>query len=282
MRIYWIEDGRRRGPISVPDAIAKLQLGELQPDMQAWHSGCESWVPLRELPALSDYFASPQPASPAAEEPATPLPPNLPPLPPPVATTVLRVMLPRPWVRFLARMVDTALYATFVLGIAYLFQVPYNTWIFPGSIFFWIPMVLLEACMLYTWGSTPGKSWLGIRVRPLNGRLSFAAALKRSVLVYVLGMGCMFSFLMLVMLILSYFGVVRRGVALWDIHTGTAPVVTRQPSVLKRFFVVVYLFFCLKLCGLYTKPWMPDIVEEIRENDPKTARLIEEFMSMDR
>ena len=53
MRIYWIEDKKKHGPISVPEVISRVQMGELSPTTKAWHKGCEQWMPLKDLPALA-------------------------------------------------------------------------------------------------------------------------------------------------------------------------------------------------------------------------------------
>ncbi|HIX20727.1 MAG TPA: DUF4339 domain-containing protein, partial [Candidatus Akkermansia intestinigallinarum] len=56
MDIYWIKDKRRCGPATVPDVISLVQMGEISPDTKGWHAGCKQWMPLRELPALSDFL----------------------------------------------------------------------------------------------------------------------------------------------------------------------------------------------------------------------------------
>ncbi|MBQ9835074.1 MAG: DUF4339 domain-containing protein [Akkermansia sp.] len=87
MDIYWIENGKRKGPVTVPDIISLVQMGELTPDTQGWHAGCAAWMPLRELPALADFLGNLENRSKAAkQEDTTPaereqnLPGGLPPI----------------------------------------------------------------------------------------------------------------------------------------------------------------------------------------------------------
>ena len=117
MDIYWIADKRKCGPATVPDVISLVQMGELTPDTKGWHAGCEQWMPLRELPALVDFLQE-KPA-PEAEEELPPVPaagaeaeerPDV------VPENAVRVYLPSPAARMLARLVDMALYMALVFG----------------------------------------------------------------------------------------------------------------------------------------------------------------------
>ena len=92
MDIYWIRDKKRCGPATVPDVISLVQMGELTRDTLGWHSGCEKWMSLEKLPALSDFLDDLEPRNRAGEQAeddasdvsgsASSLPEGLPPLPP--------------------------------------------------------------------------------------------------------------------------------------------------------------------------------------------------------
>lgn len=281
MRIYWIANGQRCGPASVPDMLAKLELGELSAETQGWHAGCEGWRPLRELPALAEHLERISKRSEAAAAPAAGQEEEEKPLPQQNSNKVLmKVMLPSPGTRFLARMIDVAIYSTILLGVMYALNVPYKGHFQPGSLFFWLPMVLIEAYILSRWGTTPGKSLLGIRVQHIKGRFSYGSALKRSALVFVLGTGCMvFPLLFLITLGVSYYGISRHGIAVWDIRSSTLPMVTFRPSVWKRLFAILFLIFSFHLCVEYMKPWLPDMIDELRARDPSAAQTLEEWIS---
>lgn len=261
----------------MPDVLSMLQLGELKPDTLGWHTGCEQWLPLRELPALADFFAE----EPALEEPppiavelGEKLPPNLPPL-------LFDVILPGPMARFLARMVDMGLYASLLLGVFYVMKVPYADHLQPGSMFFWLPWVLIEACLISQCGVTPGKWLLGIRMQSTKGKLRFPSALLRSVIAFILGLGCMYAPFLFVMLIISYFSVRRRGVAIWDVNSAIVPMMASAPTPARKVGACLAIFLCIQLSGNFMRPWLPDMIDIIRERDPKAAQVLEEWTNRD-
>ena len=96
--------------------------------------------------------------------------------------------LPRPYVRFWARAIDGGLYlATLpllaaVVGTGFFFYVCFLFWLAAA--------VGLEALLLATVGTTPGKAILGVCVSSADGKkLSFAQAWRRSYSLYVRGKG---------------------------------------------------------------------------------------------
>lgn len=278
MRIYWIAEGKQCGPVTVPDMLAKLQLGELQPDTLGWHSGCKGWAPLHQLPALAEYFEE-EAAAPDIKLAYKDGKLSESDLPPVTQTVSLHLALPKPLWRFFARMVDMALYATLTLGAMYFMQVPYRSYFHPGNIFFWLPMFVIEALMMCKWGTTPGKCWLGIRLKCLRGRISFATALARCGLVFTLGLGCAFPLIAPIMLLFSYVSVQRRGVAVWDIYSAVLPIVERPLVSIQKLLVPLFLVLAFYLCSAYMLPWMPDIINEFRAQDPEQAQWLESWMS---
>lgn len=292
MRIYWIENKQRCGPATVPDILARIQLGELSADTLGWHSGCKEWRPLRELPALADFLAEDDDKTPAEESaPSAPGDEGEPsPAPAPQQTSgptlrsispvdVLGIMLPKPGDRLLARLVDMALYATLVLGIMYVFEVPYMPAFNPGTPTFWLPMPLLEALIIYHGHTTPGKRWIGIRLEYARRRPG--NCLMRSILAFVLGMGCMMSPIMVVTMLLSYHQVKRRGVVTWDVVTGTLPMIVRKVTASTRVAMVFCLFFLTCLCSKYMQPWVPEMHKELEKQFPETVEKLRELMPPD-
>jgi len=119
---------------------------------------------------------------------------------------------PHPWLRLLARVVDLAV---FVLVLA----VPAVA-INPG-----LPdaagnslallTIPIEAALLATWGTTPGKALLGVRVRDAGGgKLSFGAALRRAAAVWTFGL--MANTIILVTGLMSWHRLRRHGATYWD------------------------------------------------------------------
>lgn len=78
----------------------------------------------------------------------------------------------------------------------------------------WIP---IETLMLGTLGTTPGKWVFGIKLQSGAGaKLGFGAALLRSALVCVQGLGLGLPIVALVTLIYSYDKLTKTGTTLWD------------------------------------------------------------------
>ncbi|HMF42950.1 MAG TPA: PDZ domain-containing protein [Polyangia bacterium] len=93
----------------------------------------------------------------------------------------------RPWRRLAARTVDVAV---FFLGLA-LIAVAINPAlpdiIGPSFVLLTIP---LEAALLASWGTTPGKALLCVRVRAADGtKLRFGQAVRRAAAVWTFGLG---------------------------------------------------------------------------------------------
>lgn len=96
-----------------------------------------------------------------------------------------------PWARFLARFFDYSLFFLFLFLMRHLFHgtLPLGSYerLVPFEYFVWIP---IEALFLSTWGTTPGKFFLRIKITPFKGKkLPFIEALRRSFLVWFRGFG---------------------------------------------------------------------------------------------
>lgn len=121
----------------------------------------------------------------------------------------------RPWVRYWARYIDMYLFITLIVIIQLLVfptkQLNETTAIL-GIYFIWI---FLEAQLMATWGTTPGKWLLKIRVRDSNfNKLTLKTALLRSALVWLIGAGMyVFSF---ITEIFSYVMLQNKGITVWD------------------------------------------------------------------
>lgn len=298
MDIYWIENGKRKGPVTVPDIISLVQMGELTPETQGWHAGCAQWMPLRELPALVDFLGNLENRSKAVqqeEEPNTAnqeqaLPAGLPPIQPtPVPqktaddTTSPRIVEVFPATasaRLMARFVDTALYTAAALGVAYGLGLEYNSYYTPSAPVFWLPMVVLEALCLSRTGTTPGKWLMGIRIASLVGSpgISFGRALLRSALVFFLGMGLMMFPVGIIMMLFSYWSLRSRGICLWDARATTLPVQPAKSGAGRFVGAIITIYLALTAAGLFMQPWMPTMLDEIEKQSPEAARQLRELM----
>jgi len=124
----------------------------------------------------------------------------------------------RPWVRYLARMVDIWLFsmaAGFAIGIyaPSILNVP-DIVLTIGILFAW---VFQESILLANCGTTPGKWLFKIKVRDSRGKkLSFSDALNRSFSVLFKGLGAGIPFIGFFALLSSRSKLKRDGVTTWD------------------------------------------------------------------
>ncbi|MBI3508053.1 MAG: RDD family protein [Chlamydiia bacterium] len=114
--------------------------------------------------------------------------------------------LATPWIRFLGRFFDYALWiaALWLLHKIFGGGAPFAHYerFIPYEFFTWIP---IEAILLYSWGTTPGK-WL-LRAQIVQGRrkrLDISSAFRRSFFVWFRGLGMMIPVLNFLCLIIAY------------------------------------------------------------------------------
>ncbi len=293
MDIYWIKEQKRCGPATVPDVVSMVQSGELTPETRGWHVGCEGWMPLRDLPALIDFLNPREPEGETASEPvstsdeATPGSDREEALPPvPVAepdseqhpdTFTLRVNVYNPGagVRLLARLVDMSLYSTLVYAMIYMLNVGYSPYLLLSSPLFWLGMIALETISLRLFGTTPGKKLLNIYVWELSQEgffgLSPMKAFFRSFMVFIGGLGMMMYMLPLIMGIISWFTLNRRGATSWDLRGNTRPVQFSRPGA-PRFVMAALVLFCsLHCCSFFLQPWLPAWLDDLARQAPSQA-----------
>ncbi len=125
----------------------------------------------------------------------------------------------RPWIRWAARIFDIYLFS-FAIGILLGFLFPSVLDKIPDRVFSILVIALyvfVEPLMLCSWGTTPGKAILKIRLRRQHGlMLSYAQAFNRSASVWSQGLGCGIPLISLLFLSRSYSRLVEYGVTQWD------------------------------------------------------------------
>lgn len=125
---------------------------------------------------------------------------------------------PNPGFRFLARFFDYSLWISALYLLHRLFGgnasfVPYERLI-PYEYVTWIP---IEALWLYSWGKSPGKWLLGMRVaQGSRGRVEISTAFRRSFFVWMRGLGMMIPILNFLCLLVAYQRFTLLGVTSWD------------------------------------------------------------------
>ena len=124
----------------------------------------------------------------------------------------------RIWTRVGARLVDTILLTT---AACILFSLAGGALVSGLGMFFPLVLIastfLMEAGLLCSFGTTPGKALLGITVRTARGEiLSWGAALRRSLLVWLRGLGLGYPLFAVILAVFCYLEVKRRGTIIWD------------------------------------------------------------------
>lgn len=280
MDIYWIADKKKCGPATVPDILSRVQIGELTPDTKGWHVGCEQWMPLRELPALADFLQEKEeevPAGTGAGQNASGAPDE--PLPAGIPADAVRVYLPSPTVRLLARGVDMSLYVALVFAVVYVRQIEFIPSLLPSGPLVWMGYILIESFLLSSLGTTPGKALFGIQVRCVRGGgMTVGRALSRACLVFVGGMGMMISLLPVFMLGYSWWSLRSRGITMWDARCGTLPLMLKPANFLRIFLAMVVMYACFHVTTACMQPWIPDMVAAIEKQSPEAGQILRSTM----
>src|SRR5262249_42016137 len=168
--IYVQREQRTDGPYSLEQLWELLDNGVVTFNDNVWVEGTANWVTLNQVDGI---YARPAPelnAIPVEEGTQT-----------------------RPWVRYWARSIDTLL-ISYIVVITFDFILPgarHTGFVIQSRHFLalalWVP---IEACLLATFGYTPGKALLRVRVTNKDGSdLRINQALSRSFEVWWKGLG---------------------------------------------------------------------------------------------
>ncbi len=148
----------------------------------------------------------------------------------------------RPWLRWVARILDFFLFsllAGIILGFIY--PSALNMSDTALGILLMLAYVFVEPAMLCSWGTTPGKALLKIRLRQQSGaKLGYAQALSRSLSVWIKGLGLGIPLVSLVTLVYSYKRLTKDGITVWDRDGHFS--VSHQAIGPLRAFVIVLIF----------------------------------------
>ena len=103
----------------------------------------------------------------------------------------------------------------FILGFVYPHALEINDSLFGIILVF--AYVFVEPCMLSSWGTTPGKALLNIRLRKHDGtKPNYAQALSRAFNVWVRGLGLGIPIVALFTHINAYKRLTKDGITSWD------------------------------------------------------------------
>lgn len=147
-----------------------------------------------------------------------------------------------PWIRCIARFFDYSLFCILLLFTRKLLQghLPLGGTFdrfFPFEFFVWIP---IEAALLSTWGTTPGKFFLKTKLKAGKRRnLPYFTALKRSFNVWLRGLGMGIIGLNFFCLAVAYHKLKMFKITSWDREDHIQ--VTHYPIAIWRLYVAVFV-----------------------------------------
>ena len=229
---FYSEDGRQKGPVSEERLREMHRNGDLRDDSLVWTDGMAEWRAVASIPGWEPSpYASPAPPPDAEAV--------------PVNWDGYEASGPqaRPWVRYWARFLDTAL-AVLAFGLLAGAAAPFLMDL-PGLV---LGMVMLGGTLLSEpmcfalFGTTPGKALLNVRVRNRDGtRLSFGRAFGRRLSVLIRGEGLGIPVIAVFTQILAYSRLKKHGATSWDEHSGF--VVSHREIEVWRWMVLAALVF---------------------------------------
>jgi hypothetical protein len=158
-----------------------------------------------------------------------------------------------PWRRYWARLFDITFIMPIYIFIIALFSPGLNYTItrmdgFIGSILLLLfYLIFFEPMMLSSFGTTPGKSLLGIKIRALSGKkISYSTGMRRGFLVWLNGMGMGIPFVALFTMTIAYSKLKRNGITSWDERCGIS-VIHGQLSIFRVILFITIFVFCFSI-----------------------------------
>lgn len=176
-----------------------------------------------------------------------------------------------PWLRFFARFFDYSLFVLFLWFLRVLMQghLPLGRYeeFVPFEYFVWIP---IEALLLSTWGTTPGKFLLKTKIRyGAKGKFDYLAALKRSAQVWFRGMGMGIPLICQLCMLVAYHRLKVFRKTSWD-HEGHITII-HSPIGKWRLVVAVVIAIGGMLFYFHNKK---EGIQQIKEPKQAHARVL--------
>lgn len=271
MDIYYAIGQKKQAPVPAVEMISMLERGDVTEETMGWHRGCDSWMPLKELPALHGFFTG-QFGRKNEEEPFDEditemlIPPSDAKVPgqqervleAPRDEVSRCVEIPAPSLRFYARVFDLIIYLLIYFAFLRTTFDHFDVKFFNPLA--WLPFVILETVCLMIWGTTPGKALLGMHVVMMDGgKPGFKRLLIRSFYVIFFGMGLVTTVFTPVLLGLSWWWTKKNVLTPWDQRLSTLVEIHRKVAFPRIILLLVITFALLQGIGLLAEPWLPEI-----------------------
>ncbi len=283
LELFWIINKKKYGPFSVAEAISQLQRGDVETQTLAWHRGCEDWMPLRELPALRDYFVSDglgavDSGNESEEDQMASIPPppvSPEPAAPPTMKQMTQLYMPSSVQRFVARMLDYSIYLMLYAIVMYGLSVPYSEVWLPVNPLLWFTTVFIETLLIYQFRTTIGKKVMGVYIFSLNPheRFTLGRSLRRSMYAYIFGMGMMLFILPFPMalftMFIAWFRLRTNKICMWDMRAMSMPLQKRPPKFMSYIVAFGLMAICVNISMRCFSYWQPAMQEAMLEHEDK-------------
>ena len=221
----------KEGPVSHGELQEMLDQGKIDSSTRIWTQSFEDWLPISEVEHFNMASLDVTPTITIDKKVDY------------ERETDQDYVRPRPWVRFWARMVDYSLFVlilSFFIGFFGLHLGYVGSFSGMVAIFFW---VFVEALLIGTVGTTPGKWLLRVVVRDENHhKLSLSESLNRSFSVWWLGMGAGLPIVSLITMLVAAVKLNSSGMTSWDRRSKFK--VFHGKVGLARTLVVILYFLC--------------------------------------
>ncbi|MCB1109931.1 MAG: RDD family protein [Chlamydiia bacterium] len=235
---YYMVGEEKEGPVSHNELQRMLDSGEVDSSTRVWTQSQQEWLPISEVEHFNMTTLDEAPTIEIEKKVSY------------SRETDKDYIRTRPWIRFWARMLDYSLFIivlAFFIGYFHIGLGIFSSYTGMVAIFLW---VFVEAFLLSTVGTTPGKWLLRVSVRSENHqKLSFSAALSRSFSVWWLGMGAGLPIISLITMIVAAVKLNSSGMTSWD-RRGELRVFHNKVGLTRTLIVILYF-----LCYAWVVSW---------------------------
>lgn len=202
-------DGHAKGPVTIDVLENKFENGELHRRSLLRSDRKQKWVPAYRIEELAGIIV--EPAAHTFQKDAS-IEEN-------IHQNKIAYPYGRPWVRFIAKMIDINI-CVVTFGIILALVIPgfletVSTFLFSSIMIFFA--IVIDVFLLPTWGTTPGRWLMKTHIQDANGnKLRFQTAFKRSLTLWIRGFGLGSPILSFFTQIISYTDLTSTRTTPWD------------------------------------------------------------------
>lgn len=237
---FYMKERQQLGPVGMFELKKLFEQGVLNQDTYLWNKSAENWQIARNLEPFKHFkekypLEAPQANGSVPEE-------N------PEKASFTKG---RPIVRFIARMFDLSIFTAFFLTFVSIFSprmimTTSKLLLFILNVLLWL---FIEPLIVSIFGNTLGKGLLHTKMKSVTGDcIDFITAFKRSIFVFIAGMGFGVPFVSFICNLFSYKDLKVHGISAWDKKNNT--VILYGDVNRSRIFLMACFPVALLLAGL--------------------------------